>query len=285
MPTWVPINIYRLSSWVRSTCIPLLVISHHRPIFSLPNGRFSSSDYLDELWASGKEESNGTCMNSFDEIFWTDMLSWLFVVCDKAIRYLNGLRFLPTRAHARERCVDWILDHQEPEGDWGGIFPPMHLSILALLLEGHNISDKCIELGLEAIERFAWEDDEGKRIQTSISPIWDTFLMTIGLCDAGVPSDDERLRHAMRWAQSCQYKGLKGDWRVYSSGSRPGGFAFEYFNSWYPDLDDTAEAVICFLRQDRDCGNSEHVLSATEWMLGMQNRDGGWLSGYHPVLW
>ena len=279
MPAWAPINIYRLSSWVRSTCIPLLVISHHKPVFPLPNGRSASNDYLDELWYNAQEKKV-PYTKPLSELLQTDVLSWSFAAIDSVICCFNGLRLLFTRGPARRKCVGWILEHQEPEGDWAGIFPPMHLNILALILEGYSVDDKCVKHGLDAIERFAWKDREGKRIQTCISPLWDTVLMTIGLCDAGVPISDERLNKAMKWVESRQIVGPEGDWRIYCSGSKSGGFAFEYFNRWYPDLDDTAAATLAFLKQDPDSGGSQCVLSAVEWMLDMQNLDGGWVSSF-----
>ena len=276
MPSWAPINIYSFSSWARSTIIPLLIISHHQPIYSLPNGRSAQNDFLDELW-----------LNSIDKaVPYTepvvkaqniDKIARLFTVIDKVIYQLGGLRSFPLRKYARRQCVKWILEHQEIAGDWAGIFPPMHTGLLALSLEGFSMADSSLVRGLEAVERFAWQDEEGgKRIQACVSPVWDTVLMTIALCDAGVASEDERLVKAGEWIKTRQLLGPEGDWRIYQPSITPGGFSFEYHNNWYPDVDDTAAAIIAFLKQDSRSASSMHVIRAVEWVLGMQNSDGGW---------
>lgn len=277
MPTWSPINIYRLSSWVRSTCIPLLIISHHQPIFPLPNGKSASNDYLDELW-NGVREKKVPYTEPLRNLFRKDLLSAMFAAIDQGLCYFNGLRSSFIRGPARQRCVDWILKHQEPEGDWGGIFPAMHFSILALHLERYSVNNQVIKRGLAAIERFAWEDYKGKRIQTCVSPFWDTILMSIGLWDAGVPQNEKCFDRVMDWAKARQVENPNGDWRVLNHSSISGGFPFQYYNQWYPDVDDTAVAILAFLRHDPDNGGSRCVLSAVEWVLDMQNSDGGWVS-------
>lgn len=100
--------------------------------------------------------------------------------------------------------------------------------------------------------------------------------MSIGLCDAGVSSKDEHLVKAIDWIKDHQLLGPEGDWRIYQPNISPGGFSFEYYNSWYPDVDDTAVAILAFLKHDPASASSIHVIKAVEWALGMQNKDGGW---------
>ncbi|KAL2044571.1 hypothetical protein ABVK25_012366 [Lepraria finkii] len=161
MPSWSPINIYKFSSWARSTIVPLLILHHHRPVFPLPNGTSASNDYLDELWCGPKK--NVPYAKSLYALSQTDGIALLFAVIDKILSYLNGLRSFFPRNRARRLCVEWILEHQDKSGDWAGIFPPMHFGLLALVLEGHKIEDDCVQRGLSAIERFAWQDGGGKK--------------------------------------------------------------------------------------------------------------------------
>lgn len=277
MPSWAPINIYSFSSWTRSTFIPLLIISHHRPVFSLPNGKSADNEYLDELWLDSTEKAVAYLAPIFDTLKKMDKAAIIFTVIDRIINQLGGLRYSPSRDYARHQCVKWILEHQEPAGDWAGIFPPMHTGLLALRLEGLEMTDSRIVRGLEAVERFAWQDKEGgKRMQVCVSPVWDTALMTIALCDASMPDKDERLVKAVKWIKDRQLLGPEGDWRIYQPNLTPGGFSFEYHNAWYPDVDDTAAVIIAFLKQDPNSVSSGHLIRAVEWSLGMQNRDGGW---------
>lgn len=172
--------------------------------------------------------------------------------------------------------MEWILEHQEDAGDWAGIFPPMHIGFLALTLEGYTLNDPPVHRGLAAVERFAWQDKDGKRVQACVSPVWDTALTSIALCDAQVPSLSPKLNLAISWLRAHQLLGPHGDWRIYSPQVTAGGFSFDYHNSWYPDIDDTAAIIIAFLKQDPKSASSIHVSRAVEWILGMRNSDGGW---------
>lgn len=276
MPSQAPINIYKVSSWARSTIVPLLIICHHRPVFSLPNGKAAPNDYLDELWYSSLAVSNISYAPPLWDIWNNDLTTLAFATIDKILYLFGGLRSFPTRNYARQKCLEWILEHQEGAGDWAGIFPPMHVGLLALVLEGYSLAESPVQRGLEAIERFAWQDEGGKRIQACVSPVWDTVLTTIALCDAGLPASHPNITAAIAWLRSHQLLGPEGDWRIFSPHISPGGFSFEYYNAWYPDIDDTAAVIISFLKADPGSASSPHVLHATEWVLGMQNDDGGW---------
>ena len=98
----------------------------------------------------------------------------------------------------------------------------MHVGLLALILEGHSLSDSCVVRGWEAVERFVWQDKRGKRVQTYVSSVWDTILMTIGLQDAGVNESDEHLVKAVEWVINRELLGPEGDWRIYNSQLSPG---------------------------------------------------------------
>ncbi|KAJ6026921.1 uncharacterized protein N7446_004476 [Penicillium canescens] len=272
VPAIAPISIYRLSSWARSTIVPLLIVSHHRPIYPLPNGKSAANDFLDEIWQDSSNK-HVPYSPSLWGLWKTDAVAFTFTALDIALHWVGGLRSSPSRAYARRKCVEWILEHQEEEGDWAGIFPPMHVGVLALCLEGYKHDDLPVWSALEAIERFAWLDGGKKRIQACLSPVWDTILMTIGLCDAGYKG---RLSTAIDWITSRQLLGTEGDWRIYKPDVPPGGFSFEYFNRWYPDVDDTAAAILAMLKQDPQLRNSLPVRKAVVWILGMQNCDGGW---------
>lgn len=149
----------------------------------------------------------------------------------------------------------------------------MHVGLLALSLEGFSLTDSCIIPSLEAVERFAWQDQEGgKRIYACVSPVWDTVLMTVALCDAGAISNDERLINSVTRIKNRQLLGPEGDWRNHQPNLTPSGFSFEYHNTWYPEVNDTAATIITFLKQDLTSASSTHVIKAVSWCLGMQNK-------------
>lgn len=277
LPPQSPVNIFRLSSWARSTMVPLFIIFHHRPLFALPNGKSERNDLLDHLWKNPKQKKV-PYSESLPSVFWGHGPGWrlLFTLADRALQIYEPVRFGPLRKRALDKCTEYVLSREESSGDWGGIFPPMLNGVLALYLQGYALDSDPVKRGLAALESFAWEDEDGCRIQACVSPVWDTVLSTISLIDSGVPCTDARLKRAMDWVLERQVTVDYGDWKVYRPHLVSGGWSFEYYNTWYPDVDDTAAVVLAILKQDATAVSSEPVRRATEWMLGMQNRDGGW---------
>ncbi|KAI2913830.1 hypothetical protein CBS63078_3571 [Aspergillus niger] len=255
LPSSCPINMYTLASWARGTIAPLLIICHHRPVYALPE------DYLDELWLDPTDKNVPYGASLWDLLSQGDITGLAFSVVDNLLYYLNGLQ--------------WILERQEPTGDWAGIFPPMHASVYAFVLEGYELDDPPVRLGIQALESFALDDEKGKRIQACVSPVWDTALMSIGLCDAMSP-DKYVLQQAITWIRDRQLLKPCGDWRIYRPKLAPGGFSFEYENSHYPDVDDTAAIILAQIKHDPQAISSNSVTAAARWILGMQNSDGGW---------
>lgn len=277
LPPQSPLNVFRLSSWARGTMVPLFILFHHRPVFALPNGRRADNDFLDALWRDPSEK-NVPYAESLPSVFWGHGPSWrlLFTLADRALRVYEPRRWSSLRKRALDRCTDYVLSHEERSGDFGGIFPPMINGVLALTLQGYGLDSEPVKRGLAALERFSWEDAGGYRIQACVSPVWDTVLSVIALIDCGVPRDAPRLRRAMEWVLARQVTGDHGDWRIYRPTLVSGGWSFEYENTWYPDVDDTAAVLLALLKQDPSAAQGEAVRRAVEWTLGMQNRDGGW---------
>ena len=164
LPSVLPMNIYRMASWARSTLIPLFIIRHHQKVYALPNGIHANNTFLDELWLDPSKRAP-PYRPSFLVLWNLDLVSLLFCLVDFLIALLGNFRpCWILRGLARRRCIRWILEHQESEGDWAGIIPPMHAGVQALLLEGFDRNDKRICRAIDAIERFTWQDNEGKRL-------------------------------------------------------------------------------------------------------------------------
>lgn len=285
VPPQSPVNIYSLSSWARGTMVPLFIIFHHKPVYALPNRKSENNDWLDHLWLDPYNKKIPYLAPPL-EIFKESGVSWrsFFTAADVLLhgyekllsKKLSQKVFTTVREHAVKKCEEWVLEHQETSGDWAGIFPPMANGVLALWMNGYPLESNPVRLGLEAIERFAVDDEEGFRIEACQSPIWDTILGMIGLLDAGHDAKDPNLQKARQWIIQKQLLVNHGDWKVYNPNGPSGGWAFEYENSWYPDVDDTAAIIIGFLKQEPESKNSFTVRRAVEWVVSMQNRDGGW---------
>ncbi|KAL4992967.1 terpenoid cyclases/protein prenyltransferase alpha-alpha toroid [Aspergillus recurvatus] len=273
IPTWVPFNIYNMSSWARSTVVPLTIVRHHEPCFRPTAMQKQGSTYLDELWCNPADKQV-PYVPSISALLKSDLISSASVAADYVLHKLNGLRFSPLNRIARRKCLAWILERQEKAGDWAGIFPPMFFGVLALLLEGYSLHSAPVRGGLSGMERFIWSDKTGMRMQSCVSPVWDTVLMTIGMRDAGIPGS--QLQRGIDWLTARQHSGRNGDWKVLKPTITTGGWAFEYHNTWYPDVDDTAAAILAYAKQNPFSVNKRVVTNAIEWIIGMQNSDGGW---------
>lgn len=277
LPAVNPINVYSLSSWARGTMIPLFVIVHHRPVFALPNGKLNPNDWLDRLWINPNEKTI-PYLAPWPQLLKENGLGWksFFSLTDTLLKGYEVLHSTFLRRKALDQCVQWILDRQEESGDWAGIFPPMLNGMIALTLEGYGLDSHPISKGMEAMDNFSWEDPDGYRIQPCVSPVWDTALTTICLLDSGVNPKTPELEAAVQWVLKRQLIVSHGDWKVLRPQLPSGGWSFEYSNSWYPDVDDTAAVLLSLLKQNPRMALETPVQRAIEWILGMQNKDGGW---------
>jgi squalene-hopene/tetraprenyl-beta-curcumene cyclase len=191
------------------------------------------------------------------------------------------------RTAAMRRCAEWIIARQERDGCWGGIQPPWVYSLIALNLLGYGVEHPVIQRGLAGLDRFTiWEDTPDgpiRRFEACQSPVWDTVLALIALRDAGLEADHPALVSAATWVLAEEIRG-PGDWQVRRPGLAPAGWAFEFDNDGYPDIDDTAEVVLALERiqlpAGSDAGSSGNGAAAVQraitWLNGMQSKDGGW---------
>jgi squalene-hopene/tetraprenyl-beta-curcumene cyclase len=175
---------------------------------------------------------------------------------------------------------------QEADGSWGGIQPPWVYSLIALHLAGYPLDHPVMKRGLEGIEGFMVEDRDdahgvgapkgrSRRLEACQSPVWDTALSLIALSDAGLPGDHPALVRAADWLLGEEVD-VRGDWSVARPKLAPGGWAFEFHNVNYPDVDDTAEVVLALRRVQGGPRLDAAVARASDWLQGMQSAGGGW---------
>ncbi len=277
-PSWFPLNVYDWACWARQTIVPLTVVCSLRPIRRLP---FSLPELRAETQPGG---GGGPSSRSAPADPWRAVFRGL----DKALhgydRYVRRLAPVgKARAAALRRCADWIIARQERDGCWGGIQPPWVYSLIALHLLGYGLDHPVIKRGLAGLDRFTIVEDgpDGpvRRLEACQSPVWDTALAMVALADAGVPPDDPALVSAARWLLAEEIRG-PGDWQVRRPALPPSGWAFEFDNDGYPDVDDTAEVLLALRRvalpPDSGHDQAAAVARGLAWMTGMQSRDGGW---------
>jgi squalene-hopene/tetraprenyl-beta-curcumene cyclase len=283
LPRWVPLNVYDWACWARQTIVPLTVVCTLRPVRPLPFSLAELTLPADTGAAStGPAGAAGT--GRLDDP-WSTVFTGLDRVLHVLERRLGRLRVKTAlRTAAYRRCADWIIARQERDGCWGGIQPPWVYSLLALHLLGYELDHPVIVRGLAGLDRFTIIEDgaEGKmrRLEACQSPVWDTVLAMVALADAGLPADHEALQAAARWVLAEEIRG-PGDWQVQRPGLAPAGWAFEFDNDGYPDVDDTAEVVLALGRVEQPddamaAAAGAAAARALTWLTGMQSRDGGW---------
>ena len=264
LPDWFPVNLYSFASWARGTILPLAILRVTKPVFPIPERA-----RIDELFPRGREKADLSLPSKKS--------AWgrFFYAVDKALRAYERVHIKSLRRRALKAAEEWIVSRQEADGCWGGIQPPWVYSLIALYVLGHPLESPVMAKGLAGFSRYAIEDERGFRLQSCISPVWDTGLAAIALQDAGLPPGHPALVKAGKWLLSEQIF-VGGDWQVKCK-ARPGGWAFELDNDWYPDTDDTAVVMMALLGTELPERAKEFVISrGLEWLLGMQSRNGGW---------
>jgi squalene-hopene/tetraprenyl-beta-curcumene cyclase len=260
LPSQVPLNVYDFACWARQTIVALTVVWAHRPVRRLPFA-------IEEL-RSGAPAPPRRGLGT-----WPGRLEQLD-------RLLHAYERRPVgwlRRIALGRAEGWILRRQEADGSWGGIQPPWVYSLIALHLRGYPLDHPAMRRGVEGIEGFLLREPGPRRLEACQSPVWDTALAVVALADAGLPPDHPALVSAAEWLLAEEIR-VRGDWAVRRPGLEPGGWAFEFANDNYPDIDDTAEVVLALRRvvHPEPARVDAAVGRAVRWVLGMQSRGGGW---------
>lgn len=272
LPKWVSFNIYHFSSWARGTIVPLCILSALRPVRPLP-----APYRLDELFPDGRAAMDYSLPRRGRRM----SLEGVFHLLDRAVCWLGKRTFYPQRKEAIKLCVEWIIERQEADGCWGGIQPPWVYSLMALNVAGYNIHHPVLAKGLDAFNApWAYERRGGTYIQACMSPVWDTVLMLLAMSDCGYDyRNSEALRRGLRWLLDEQVHS-PGDWQELNPDLEPGGWAFEFENDVYPDVDDTAVALIVLGRLRRSVNGHLPLADAIDkglnWVLGMACRNGAW---------
>jgi squalene-hopene/tetraprenyl-beta-curcumene cyclase len=267
LPNWFYLNIYEMSSWSRGIVIPLAILYAHKPRWMLPaNAR------VDELF---RDPSEKRAAFAWDR---QQLLSWrnFFLALDRGLKLYERLPWKPLRQRALRQAKTWLYEHLERSEGLAAIYPAMMNAIFALIALGHGPDDPLTAREIRELGRFEIEEGDTIRVQPCFSPVWDTAIAMVALEEAGLPPNHPALVKSAEWLLDHQILG-PGDWQV-KNPSVPGGWVFEFRNELYPDVDDTAFVLMALQRVDYP--DRTRLENATrrgiEWLLSMQNRDGGW---------
>ncbi len=258
-PLWMPFNLYDFACWARGTVAPLTIVVSKKPIRDLGVD-------VAEIILPGTE-GELTRVRGSGWLMWVEKLQKLY----------ERLPFQPFRHDAQRRIAHWVVDRQEADGSWGGIQPPWVYSLIALNLMGYQLDHPVMRKGIAGMRRFEIEDDRGWQFEACMSPVWDTAWAVRALALAGFEPSHPVMQRAVRWLLREQIPdGAPGDWRVKCSEKNGNGWAFEFDNDAYPDIDDSTIVVLALL----EGGNREAVADAVErarrWTLAMRSSNGAW---------
>jgi squalene-hopene/tetraprenyl-beta-curcumene cyclase len=256
--------LYQMSSWTRAIVISLAIVHAHDPKRPAPAG-FN----LDEIFIPGKS----TGIES-DESW----LSWrkTFIESDKILKLWDRYGYARIRKAALRKCEHWMLERMKHADGLGAIYPPMQYSIMALDVLGYPENAPVRVEAARQFDSLMVDDGETLFFQPCFSPVWDTAIAAFALGEAGM-SRSPALARTMDWLLAREIR-RHGDWSVKRPYTEPSGWAFEFQNDWYPDIDDTAMVLLAYphMKASRASAQSATRQRALDWLLAMQSKDGGW---------
>src|SRR3954466_16206670 len=268
LPLWSPFHINKISYWARTTMIPLMVLAALKPRARNPKGVG-----VDELFLQDPKSIALTAKAPHQSRFWFS----LFRSLDILLRAIEPLFPKKLRQRAIDKAVAFVEERLNGEDGVGAIFPPIANTVMMYDALGfppdypqRAIARRSLDLLLVIREHEAY-------CQPCVSPVWDTALATHAMLEAGGEEAVRSARHGLEWLLPRQELNVKGDWAVKRPEVRPGGWAFQYNNAYYPDLDDTAVVVMAMDRARRADGSQRYdaaIDRGREWVEGLQSRDG-----------
>ncbi|HEX2830620.1 MAG TPA: squalene--hopene cyclase [Burkholderiales bacterium] len=260
LPRWFPFNVYRISYWSRTVMVPLLILCSLKARARNPLGLS-----VRELFTTAPEQEK----RYFEK---RSALNALFLAGNHLGRALEPLipRFI--RRRALRRAEGWFVDRLNGTGGLGAIFPAMVNAYEALDVLGYPRDDERVRTAREAIDRLLVIGEASAYCQPCVSPVWDTALACLALQETG--GHDAAVDRAHDWLASKQLLDQPGDWRIARPRLPGGGWAFQFDNDYYPDLDDTG-AVVWTLERRSDKRHVFAVRRAAQWICGMQSKGGG----------
>jgi len=266
LPRWFPIHLSKMSYWARTVVVPLLVLGALQPV-----ARNALGVKVDELYTG---ESAALKSQAADpKWLWTKGFNAL----DRVLKAGNGLWPKTLRARAIQACVDWVTERLNGVDGLGAIYPAMANSVMMFDCLGIGPDDPRRRIARESVERLLVIKHDEAYCQPCVSPVWDTALAAHAMLEAGGAENEALADRALEWLKPRQVLDVAGDWAEERPGVRSGGWAFQYNNDHYPDLDDTAVVVMAMDRaQGRTGEYREAIDRGVEWTVGLQSKDGGW---------
>ena len=262
MPSWFPFHLYKVSYWSRTVMVPLSILYSLRAQAKNPR-----NIHVRELFAIPPEKKK----NYFPV---RSRLNWAFLALERTSRHLERLIPKWVRRHALKTAETWLLERLNGTDGLGGIFPAMVNALAALECLGYPADHPFRIDAKQALRNLLVIDDECAYCQPCLSPVWDTALSSLALMEAADGMATNDTLRALDWLKERQVLNGVGDWRRARPNLKAGGWAFQFKNDHYIDLDDTAAVGWAMHRADPK-RYGEALRRATDWICGMQSKNGG----------
>ena len=272
LPRWFPITLGKMSYWARTVIVPLLVLQALQPKARNPRNIHVPELYEDVTPVP--RQSKGANLKK----------SWIigFNIIDAVLKAVQPVWPRRIRDHAIARCRDWVIERLNGENGLGAIYPAMANSVMMFAVLGYGEDHPQRAIARKSVENLLVVKDHETYCQPCVSPVWDTALAAHALMEAGGPKAEAKALAALEWLKPLQVLDVKGDWAEVRPDVRPGGWAFQYRNDHYPDLDDTAVVAMAMDRARTRLGAGGQydmpIDRAVEWTAGLQSKNGGWAS-------
>lgn len=267
LPRWFPFHIDKVSYWSRAVMVPLFILCTYKPRAKNPR-----NVHIRELFTTPPEQEHHYFKLPGGR---PGLLARAFFLLDRWGRMIDPLIPKAMRALATRRAEAWFLERLNGEDGLGAIFPAMVNALEAMVLLGYPRDNPHRVTAKRALEKLLVVDEASAYCQPCVSPIWDTALAALAMQAAGGAAATAAAERALDWVKTKQLLDEPGDWRI----SRPqlpgGGWAFQFANGHYPDLDDTAVIAWAMHQASNPGRYSESLQRALDWLVGMQSTNGG----------
>jgi squalene-hopene/tetraprenyl-beta-curcumene cyclase len=270
LPKWFPFHLDKISYWSRTVIVPLLVLMALKP-----KARNPKNVRIDELFLEPPATLGPAPKAPQQKASWF----WFFHVVDNVLRVVEPRFPKGPRKRAIDGAVAWVTERLNGEDGLGAIYPAMANSVMMFDALGFPPDHPLRAIARRSVEKLLVVHPHEAYCQPCVSPIWDTGLAAHALLETGDAEAQQRVTKALKWLEPMQVLDVKGDWTVRRPDVRPGGWAFQYANPHYPDVDDTAVVAMAMERTQGLDPNVDHraaLARAEEWILGLQSKNGAW---------
>jgi len=268
LPKWFPFHLDKISYWSRTVIVPLLVL-----LAKKPRARNAKGVNIAELFLDPPQQLGPTPKAPQQKASWF----WFFRGVDDVLRAVEPWFPQKLRRRAIDRAVAWVEERLNGEDGLGAIYPAMANSVMMFDALGIGADDPRRAIARRSVEKLLAVHDDEIYCQPCVSPIWDTGLACHALIEVGGAAV-EQAKRCLDWLSPKQVLDMRGDWIAQRPDVRPGGWAFQYANAHYPDVDDTAVVAMALDRMQNagQGGYASAIARAREWIVGMQSVNGGW---------